>query len=225
MDPTLRRRHTQVLYDDGDGRRSETDEAEDERKIKKLRSATTGTLSEESTAPKRRFPLKPRSSPPPVPAVTAVRKLTCRAEEPWERAKKMFVQKGTIICNGRSWQQLHVAVKQRQIVQGDDQHLRHVSHKYIVNLLDACLVLDTLYLIYEYMDVSLRNIASLTKKLSYSDIGTVCKSVSPHRLLENKLTYTLSYVKDCSSFMTKLRSHSAIWTAVTFSSTEEGISE
>ena len=90
MDPAQRRRHTQVLYNDGNGRRPEIDEAEDERKFKKLRSTTTGTLPKESTVPQKYFPLKPRSNPPPVPTVAAVHKFTYWAEEPWERAKKMF---------------------------------------------------------------------------------------------------------------------------------------
>ena len=180
MDSTQRRRHTQVLYGNGNERTLEIDEAEDGREVKKLKIATTRVPTKEPSGPKKRFPIKVRSEHPPTPAVIAIRKLTCRTAEPWQKAKKMFLQKGMTICNGSSYQQLHVAVQQRQIESGDAQRLRHFSHNHIVNLLDACLVSEDLYLVYEYMDVSLRSIASLTKKMTYQDIATVCKSVSSY---------------------------------------------
>ena len=194
MDSAQRRRHTQVLYGNGKEPTLEIDEAEDGREVKKLKSTAARVPTKEPSVPKKRFPIKIRSEHPPTPAVVAVRKLTCRTGEPWAKAKKMFLQKGMTICNGSSYQQLHVAVQQRKIEPGNAHHLRHFSHNHIVNLLDACLVSEDLYLVYEYMDVSLRSIASLTKKMSYQDIATVCKSVSlHHKFEESSLTFEALY--------------------------------
>lgn len=79
-------------------------------------------------------------------------------------------------CSGRL-----VAVKEyKSRIPEANLRLLKTSHPNIVNLLDAFLVEDVFYFVYELMEVSLRELAS-SVKLEENHISFVCKEVRHHR--------------------------------------------
>ena len=179
------KRHTQLSYGGRANKHElQPNESEYEFKTKKLRSVRAE--AGHPLVPVRKSIVQSGSGLPTAPGAAAVRKLVCRSSEPWADAPKLFAKGPTIICKGGRYQRLHVAIERRQHEAGEVRDLRHVSHQNIADLLDVYLSSTDLYFVYEYMDVSLRNIASLTRSLSHSEIGIACKAVGPHSSIQKE---------------------------------------
>ena len=80
--------------------------------------------------------------------------------------------------HGEKQQYVPVAIKKRQRPKELLTEIRSHSNACVVQLLDTKLTKSNLYLIYEYMDVSLRHLYSIPKKMFTShEIGAVCREV------------------------------------------------
>ena len=172
MDANLKRRHTQLTYGRGVDFGPNSKPEPDKKKSKGTSGDTKGTTDGLTQSLK-----PPQESIPPVPKVVPVRTFTWRTSEPWRTAAKLFEQGSTTVCEGTPHQRSHVAVKERKIDTDEPRPLRIFSHEHIVSLLEAHVSSKTIYFVYEYMDVSLRHIASLTKRLNYHELGLACKAV------------------------------------------------
>ena len=76
------------------------------------------------------------------------------------------------------YSQFHVSVLQRTAKIKELQNLYQALHKHVVNFLKIFNIDGTIYYVYEYMDISLRNIASLKACLKYFDLNLMCKIIN-----------------------------------------------
>ena len=175
MDTTNKRRHTQLAY--GHSLEQNLDREQEHK-----RSKGAAVITKQPPVPKGRIPVKP-TKPPLLPGAsstktTLTQTLDWHACEPWEKVTKIFKQGSATICSGSAYGQLHVSIQQRTTETREIQSLRRFTHRHIVDLLEVFNSNGTVFFMYEYMDVSLRNIASLKARLSYSELGLACKAVS-----------------------------------------------
>ena len=91
---------------------------------------------------------------------------------------------------GKEQRYVPVAMKKIQLRKELLTEFRLYSSKHMVELLDTLVTKHSLYLIYEYMDVSLRHISSIPgKPLEHSEIGAICREVY---LYFNSISYKLT---------------------------------
>ena len=82
---------------------------------------------------------------------------------------------------GKEDQYVPVAMKKRQRHKELLTDIRLHSNECVVELLETSATKNSLYLIYEYMDVSLRHIASVPKEpFEHCEIGAICREVYFH---------------------------------------------
>ena len=171
MDANNKRRHTQLAYGHSLERH-----ADSEQEHKRPKGATVTT--KRPLIPNGRIPVKPSTELSSLTKILSKPMLDWHACEPWKKATKVFKQGSATVCSGAAYNQLHVSILQKSMDTTELRSLRGFSHKHIVDLLDIFHANGTVYYVYEYMDVSLRNIASLTARLSYHELGLACKAVS-----------------------------------------------
>ena len=165
MATNLARRHTQLNYGSGKEFSTPIDEAQPGQK----RALSLSDEGSDQAAKIKRPNSGRQDSSVPVP--------TYKSSTPWASLDRLFTQNAMTVCRGKMYAQQQVAIKERKCHAQELNRIIVKSHEHLVRLFDIFFEDEIVDLVYEYMDVSLRNIASLPERLSSPEIAMVCKAV------------------------------------------------
>ena len=129
-----------------------------------------------------RFPVHPSTpsflSKRKIPDTTAQTLDLSSEAAVWKAFPPHFKQRTSTICHGKRHGRPHVAIDERKATSDNRKaFLRQITHENVVHLLQFTWTSQKLFLVYEYMNVSLRDVATYASSLKYLEIGQVCQAV------------------------------------------------